>query len=506
MATLWAISDLHTGHTGNKPVTESLHPSSPDDWLIVAGDVAERTDEIRWALDLLRKRFAKVIWVPGNHELWTTEQGPRAGVRPGPLRLPGQHVRRDGRSHPRASVSGVDRGGRAGHHRADVPALRLHVPARRRGHEGRGPGHRQGPQRGRHRRVRAVQRAVRDEGRVVPRSRGGHPQAARGPRLGDADGSGQPLPAGARALRGAVLSRSSRCGAGPPRPPTGTPATTRSARCTGICTFPARRGTTACASRRCRSATRESGGAASRIAGCARCCPTRSTRPATSTSSAGTSRSRRRCGRTRRRCRSASPTGSRHGRDDSRDTAFRRAAGQGRRRRDVHRPTGSGAAAGGGAADRAVGGQAPQRVHHRPLLRAAGAGGTGCAAGPDPEGGEGRTVLAGRRGGQPHPLRRVPRCGGRPPRRRPLGRHRRRTPRRAARTACSTRSACPPSGRELSGASWRSALGSNPVLRQGGDVQGVVPAHPPLAGLRGRPHRLRRRRARDGGRIRIPRS
>ena len=73
---LWAISDLHAGHTGNKPVTESLYPSSPDDWLIVAGDVGERTDEIRWTLDLLRKRFAKVIWVPGNHELWTTTKDP----------------------------------------------------------------------------------------------------------------------------------------------------------------------------------------------------------------------------------------------------------------------------------------------------------------------------------------------------------------------------------------------------------------------------------------------
>ena len=37
--TLWAVSDLHTGHLGNKPVAESLHPSSPEDWLIVAGDV-----------------------------------------------------------------------------------------------------------------------------------------------------------------------------------------------------------------------------------------------------------------------------------------------------------------------------------------------------------------------------------------------------------------------------------------------------------------------------------
>ena len=74
--TLWAISDLHTGHTGNKPVTESLYPATPDDWLIVAGDVAERTDDIRWSLDLLRRRFAKVIWVPGNHELWTTGKDP----------------------------------------------------------------------------------------------------------------------------------------------------------------------------------------------------------------------------------------------------------------------------------------------------------------------------------------------------------------------------------------------------------------------------------------------
>jgi 3',5'-cyclic AMP phosphodiesterase CpdA len=76
VATLWAISDLHTGHTGNKPVTESLHPASPSDWLIVAGDVAERTDDIRWSLNVLRERFAKVIWVPGNHELWTTSKDP----------------------------------------------------------------------------------------------------------------------------------------------------------------------------------------------------------------------------------------------------------------------------------------------------------------------------------------------------------------------------------------------------------------------------------------------
>lgn len=71
-----AISDIHVGHKGNKPVVESIEPDSPQDWLIVAGDVAERSDDIRWALELLRGKFAKVIWVPGNHELWTTAKDP----------------------------------------------------------------------------------------------------------------------------------------------------------------------------------------------------------------------------------------------------------------------------------------------------------------------------------------------------------------------------------------------------------------------------------------------
>jgi ribose-phosphate pyrophosphokinase len=45
--TLWAISDLHTGHSGNKPITESLYPADPEDWLIVAGDVAGATVLLR---------------------------------------------------------------------------------------------------------------------------------------------------------------------------------------------------------------------------------------------------------------------------------------------------------------------------------------------------------------------------------------------------------------------------------------------------------------------------
>lgn len=76
MATLWAISDLHVGHRGNEHIVDRIHPKDPDDWLIVAGDVAERVDDIADVLRRLSARFEKVIWVPGNHELYTTAKDP----------------------------------------------------------------------------------------------------------------------------------------------------------------------------------------------------------------------------------------------------------------------------------------------------------------------------------------------------------------------------------------------------------------------------------------------
>ncbi|MER8187531.1 metallophosphoesterase [Kitasatospora sp. NPDC094015] len=74
--TLFAISDLHVGYPANRTVVEELMPESPDDWLIVAGDVSERFADIEWVLATLRERYAKVIWAPGNHELWTPKDDP----------------------------------------------------------------------------------------------------------------------------------------------------------------------------------------------------------------------------------------------------------------------------------------------------------------------------------------------------------------------------------------------------------------------------------------------
>lgn len=68
---VFAISDLHVTHPENRRVVESLRAQSEDDWLIVCGDVSETIADVEWTLELLGKRFATVIWVPGNHDLWT---------------------------------------------------------------------------------------------------------------------------------------------------------------------------------------------------------------------------------------------------------------------------------------------------------------------------------------------------------------------------------------------------------------------------------------------------
>lgn len=64
-----AISDLHLASPANRDALLEL-PAFSTDWLIVAGDIAERFDHVRLAFEVLRQKFAKVFWVPGNHDLW----------------------------------------------------------------------------------------------------------------------------------------------------------------------------------------------------------------------------------------------------------------------------------------------------------------------------------------------------------------------------------------------------------------------------------------------------
>jgi 3',5'-cyclic AMP phosphodiesterase CpdA len=76
-ARLWATSDLHVGYADNRRiVTDDLHPTGDGDWLIVAGDIAEKPADVEWTLATLASRFARVLWSPGNHELYTHAKDP----------------------------------------------------------------------------------------------------------------------------------------------------------------------------------------------------------------------------------------------------------------------------------------------------------------------------------------------------------------------------------------------------------------------------------------------
>ena len=77
---VWAISDLHLGHQANRDALAAL-PSFGRDWVILGGDVGESEEHLELALTSFSRRFARVLWVPGNHELWTVKSRDRTEPR-----------------------------------------------------------------------------------------------------------------------------------------------------------------------------------------------------------------------------------------------------------------------------------------------------------------------------------------------------------------------------------------------------------------------------------------
>jgi predicted phosphodiesterase len=68
---VFAVSDLHVDHDVNaKWVRELSSMDYVDDVLIVAGDLTDTLPRLDWCLRTLANRFRKVLFVPGNHELW----------------------------------------------------------------------------------------------------------------------------------------------------------------------------------------------------------------------------------------------------------------------------------------------------------------------------------------------------------------------------------------------------------------------------------------------------
>ena len=76
---LWALSDLHISHSPNREALAAL-AAYPDDWLLLAGDLTDGLHRLDWCFEVLSRKFAQLVWVPGNHELWT-RPGRTGGLR-----------------------------------------------------------------------------------------------------------------------------------------------------------------------------------------------------------------------------------------------------------------------------------------------------------------------------------------------------------------------------------------------------------------------------------------
>jgi predicted phosphodiesterase len=67
---LYALGDLHLSFKGNREALSAL-TAHPEDTLILCGDVGESSDHLVLAFRTTRALFKHVVWVPGNHELYT---------------------------------------------------------------------------------------------------------------------------------------------------------------------------------------------------------------------------------------------------------------------------------------------------------------------------------------------------------------------------------------------------------------------------------------------------
>jgi len=69
---IYALSDLHIDYDENRRWLANLSLEDyRDDVLILAGDISDITRYLTLSFRELKKRFRMVLFVPGNHDLWT---------------------------------------------------------------------------------------------------------------------------------------------------------------------------------------------------------------------------------------------------------------------------------------------------------------------------------------------------------------------------------------------------------------------------------------------------
>ncbi len=71
-----ALSDLHVDYRSNLSYVQRISDSDfRFDVLILAGDISDDVDNLKVVFTDLRRKFAHVFFVPGNHELWIRRGG-----------------------------------------------------------------------------------------------------------------------------------------------------------------------------------------------------------------------------------------------------------------------------------------------------------------------------------------------------------------------------------------------------------------------------------------------
>jgi predicted phosphodiesterase len=68
---VFAVSDIHVDYDLNARWVRDISASDyREDCLILAGDITHALPQLAWCLTTLAARFRKVLFVPGNHDLW----------------------------------------------------------------------------------------------------------------------------------------------------------------------------------------------------------------------------------------------------------------------------------------------------------------------------------------------------------------------------------------------------------------------------------------------------
>lgn len=72
---MFAISDVHVDYPENLQwILQLSQHDYQDDILILAGDVSDSMDLLAQVFESLKGKFKALLFVPGNHELWVTNQ------------------------------------------------------------------------------------------------------------------------------------------------------------------------------------------------------------------------------------------------------------------------------------------------------------------------------------------------------------------------------------------------------------------------------------------------